>query len=135
IPGDLSLIPPLKPIPIKERISLTSEERILKYLVDGTETIDGNSVTTPVLNFKFNNTIDREFQFKISLLDKGENVLLEKEANGVFTIYAPSSGTAKPVNKSYTYTVGQIKKASFIAIDITLKGGSDLRKESKGELT
>src|SRR5690606_40063008 len=56
------------PNPIVKPISLTSEERILKYLVDGVDEESG--VVTPVLNFEFTNTINCKFDFEISLLDK-----------------------------------------------------------------
>lgn len=134
IPGNVSPIPPL-PIHIEKPISLTSEERILKYLVEGKDTIDNVPRETPRVEFEFVNTINRGFEFEISLLDKDGNPLDEAEANGAINISASVNGTEEKTIKYYTYTVNQIKKATDIAIDFTLKSGANLYKDSEGELT
>src|SRR5690606_9203393 len=100
IPGMLTF--PI-PDPISKPITLSSEERILKYLTEGTDTINGDTVTTPVLYFEFTNTIDREFEFEISLRDKDNKVLLDAQNNGKITIL-PSNAGASRQHFFYSYS-------------------------------
>lgn len=131
IPGSLTF--PM-PDPISKPITLSSEERILKYLAKGTETINGNQVVTPVLSFEFTNTIDREFEFEISLLDKDNNVLTDKQKNGNIIIEASSAGVPRQYFL-YSYSPEQIKSATDVVVDFTIKSGADLYKGTERELS
>lgn len=123
------------PEPIKKPISLTSEERILKYLKDSTVTINNQQLKTPLLSFNFTNTIEREFEFNISLLDKDGNVLPKAETTGENRIPASTNGTLEESNVSYSYSVANIKKATHIAIDFKVKNGANLYPGTDRELT
>jgi len=125
--------PPPSLGPIKKPISLTSEERILKYLVEGEDSKSG--VPTPVLTFTFTNTINSEFDIEIYLRDKNEKILSEKEKNGIIIIGASVNGAEENVTKSFTYTPAQIRNATEIVIDFILTPKEDLYPDATRSLT
>lgn len=123
IPGsiDFSL-----PVPYERPISLTSEERILEYLVDGTD--DESGEPTPVLKFEFTNTIDSSFDFDIKLLDKDGDPIEVDGVEGDSEVQASSGGVIEKSNISYFYNSEKIKKATDIFISFSMSTGSDLHK-------
>ena len=129
IPGsiDFSL-----PVPYKRPISLTSEERILEYLVDGTN--DESGEPTPVLKFEFTNTIDSSFDFDITLLDKDGDPIEVDGVEGDSEVQASSGGVIEKSNISYFYNSENIKKATDISISFSMSTGSALHKGTNNRI-
>ncbi|EKF54515.1 hypothetical protein I215_12293 [Galbibacter marinus] len=121
------------PEPHERPISLTSEERILEYLVDGTN--DESGEPTPVLKFEFTNTIDSSFDFDIKLLDKDGDPIEEDGVEGDSEVQASSGGVIEKSNISYFYSAEKIKNATDVFISFTMSTVSDLHKGTDNSLT
>jgi hypothetical protein len=121
------------PNPIVKPISLTSEERILKYLVDGVDKESG--AATPVLTFTFTNTINSEFGIEIYLLDKDKKEINISETHGESSISASVGGRIVESVVSYSYDAADIKKAVEIAIKFTMDPNEDLYPDPNRSLT
>lgn len=121
------------PEPHERPISLTSEERILEYLVDGTNGESGEP--TPVLKFEFTNTIDSSFEFNITLLDKDGDPIKVDGVVGDSEVQASSGGVIEKSNISYFYSAEKIKNATDVSISFTMSTVSDLHKGTDNSLT
>lgn len=130
IPGSINFS---LPVPYKRSISLTSEERILEYLVDGTD--DESGEPTPVLKFEFTNTIDSSFDFDIKLLDKDGDPIEEDGVEGDSEVQASSGGVIEKSNISYFYSAEKIKNATDVSISFTMSTVSNLHKGTDNSLT
>lgn len=120
------------PEPHERPISLTSEERILEYLVDGTNGESGEP--TPVLKFEFTNTIDSSFEFNITLLDKDGDPIKVDGVVGDSEVQASSGGVIEKSNISYFYNSENIKNATDISISFSMSTGSDLHKGTNNRI-